>query len=278
VAGKLTGCFGVTDANNALKTGYDAVARAWPAWLDALDVPRAWLPTVVEPGTPLTPLTPSLAQRLGLPATTMVVAGTTDSTAAILATGVSATGEAVTSLGSTLVMKVICDQPVSSPAHGVYSQPFGKQWLAGGGSNSGGAVLRAYFSDTDLTHLTPRLTPDRPTGLDYYPLLVPGERFPTADPQLAPRLSPRPADDAVFLQGLLEGMAIIEATAYRLLAQLGAPAPVSVRTTGGGAHNEAWTRIRRRLLGVPLLPAHHDAAAYGTALLARAGMTRATGL
>ncbi len=42
---------------------------------------------------------------------------------------------------------------------------------------------------------------DAPTGLDFYPLASPGERFPVNDPGLAPRLEPRPEDDALFLQG-----------------------------------------------------------------------------
>ena len=42
------------------------------------------------------------------------------------------------------------------------------------------------------------------------------------DPQLQPRLSPRPPDDALFLHGLLEGMADIESNIYALLAELGA--------------------------------------------------------
>jgi len=64
-------------------------------------------------------------------------------------------------------------------------------------------VLRRYFDDAALAALTPRLRPGAPTGLDYYPLLRPGERFPVADPALAPRLEPRPADDAEFLQARL---------------------------------------------------------------------------
>lgn len=35
-------------------------------------------------------------------------------------------------------------------------------------------------------------------------------------------MSPRPADDAAFLHGLLEGMARIEALGYERLAALGA--------------------------------------------------------
>ncbi|HDO34643.1 MAG TPA: carbohydrate kinase, partial [Chromatiales bacterium] len=108
-------------------------------------------------------------------------------------------------------------------------------------------------------------------GLGYYPLLAPGERFPIADPDLAPRLTPRPADDARFFQGLLEGIARIEARGYRLLAELGAPYPVSVRTVGGGARNAPWRRIRERLLGVPVPASEHEDAAYGAALLARRG-------
>jgi HAD superfamily hydrolase (TIGR01459 family) len=73
-----------------------------------------------------------------------------------------------------------------------------------------------------LAALESRLDPETPTGLDYYPLLRPGERFPTADPQLPHVLSPRPADDALFLQGLLEGIARVEAESYRRLAEFGA--------------------------------------------------------
>ena len=45
---------------------------------------------------------------------------------------------------------------------------------AGGASNTGGAVLRHYFDDGQIAALTPRLRPDSPAGLDYYPLLRPG--------------------------------------------------------------------------------------------------------
>ncbi|MCL5669676.1 MAG: FGGY-family carbohydrate kinase, partial [Gammaproteobacteria bacterium] len=180
-------------------------------------------------------------------------------------------GEAVTSLGSTLVMKVLSEQPIFAPQYGVYSHRLGKLWLAGAGSNSGGAVLQHYFTAQQMQAMTARLQPGHPTGLDYYPLLVPGERFPVNDPHLAPRLAPRPADDAQFFQGMLEGMARIERQAYERLAGLGAPYPVSIRSVGGGAQNEAWTKIRSRLLQVPLPNPAHTEAAYGAALLARDG-------
>lgn len=271
IAGRLCGRYGSSDANNCLKTGYDPVNGEWPDWLRHAGVCRDWLPQVFEPGTALTHVTEETAGRFGLRADTRIVAGTTDSTAAFLATGASRPGEAVTSLGSTLVVKILAEQPVFAPDYGVYSQPFGDLWLVGGGSNSGGAVLRHFFTEDELASLSARIDPGSPSGLDYYPLLAPGERFPVCDPRLPPRLEPRPQDDALFLHGMLEGMARIERDAYQRLAELGAPKPLSVRTVGGGAKNPVWSRLRATMLGVPMPPPRHEEAAYGAALLAMWG-------
>ena len=62
-----------------------------------------------------------------------------------------------------------------------------------------------------------------------------------ADPALSFTPEPRPADDVQLFQGLLEGIANVEATAYRLLAKLGAPILRTVRTVGGGAGNPVRT-------------------------------------
>ncbi|MDR6294393.1 sugar (pentulose or hexulose) kinase [Inquilinus ginsengisoli] len=270
IAGRLSGRFDATDENNALKTGYDPVARRWPDWIFGLGVAPGALPRAVAPGTP-TGRVGDAAIGLGLPAEALVCAGTTDGCASFLATGADAVGDAVTALGSTLVIKLLSDRSVNSLDHGVYSHRMGDRWLVGGASNSGGAVIAQLFGRDRLPELTAALRPDRPTGLSYYPLPKPGERFPVADPNLPPVLEPRPADDAVFFQGVLEGIAAIEARAYRLLVELGAPAMASLRSVGGGAANAGWTEIRRRQLGVPFLPALSEDAAEGTARLALAG-------
>ena len=93
---------------------------------------------------------------------------------------------------------------------------------AGGSSNAGGAVLRNFFTDVQLVELTACIDPDISPNLDYYPLLRRGERFPVNDPELAPRLEPRPADDAHFLHGMLDSIARIEQEGFNLLAKLGA--------------------------------------------------------
>lgn len=262
---------GHSDVNNCLKTGFDPISQSWPAWLSQLGINRRWLPQVHAPGTVVTTIQPNVAAQWHLASDTMIVAGTTDSHAAVIATGIQASGDAVTSLGSTLVIKVISDKPIFAAEYGVYSQPFGQHWLVGGASNSGGAVLKQFFDAQQLCELSTRINPQQPTGLNYYPLPRAGERFPIHDPHLPPRLQPRPADDAVFLQALLEGIAQIEHQGYRRLAQLGAPYPHTVRSVGGGAQNETWTRIRSDYLQVPVTLAPHTEAAYGAALLAKQG-------
>ncbi len=85
---------------------------------------------------------------------------------------------------------------------------------------------------------------------------------------MPPRETPRPKDDIRFLHGLLEGIAQIEALGYRRLADLGGPTLAKMRTVGTGARNTAWTEIRRRVLGVDLMPARSEEAALGVATLA----------
>lgn len=273
VAGRLLGRFDLGDENNLLKMGYDVLERRWPDWLGALGVDPGCLPLAREPGTPLGRVDPGMAGMLGLSSALVIVAGTTDSIAATLASGGSRVGDAVTTLGTTLALKVFSDRPVFAPEYGVYSHRLGDVWLAGGASNSGGAVLRQYFDEARLEALSARIDPRQDSGLDYYPLPAPGERFPVADPALVPRLAPRPEDDARFLHGLLEGMARIELEGYRRLHELGAPWPARVLSMGGGARNPVWTALRARLLGVPVESCPDAIPACGAARLALKGLS-----
>lgn len=262
----LSGRPGISDYHNALKTGYDAGALRWPDWVLAL--PHAHLlPEVVAPGSDLGAIRPDIAERFGISPHCRIHAGTTDGNAAFIASGVAEPGVGVTSLGTTLVLKLLSPVRIDAPEFGVYSHRYGSLWLAGGASNAGAGILRHYFEDARIAELGAYIDPERDSPLDYYPLHRPGERFPVNDPQLAPRLEPRPANDAQFLHGLLQGLARIEAAGYAKLEGLGAPPLRRVLTCGGGASNQVWRRIRERSLGVPVGVAGHAEAAYGCALL-----------
>jgi 7-cyano-7-deazaguanine reductase len=268
ISGRLTGRFGHSDYNNCLKLGFDTDKMAWPKWLNKLELNAALLPEVHAPGELLGTVSAEIAKKFGLPADTQVLAGTTDGVAAFLAAGATEPGHAVTVLGTTLVLKLLSEKPVFSREHGIYSHRLGNYWLAGGASNSGGAVLLQYFKVAQMQEMTPLLDPENFTELDYYPLPDIGERFPVNNPEMMPRLEPLPGNSITFFQGMLEGIARIEAQGYELLHKLGAPEITRVYTAGGGAKNPAWERIRERILQVSMKKARSGHAAYGSALLA----------
>lgn len=269
ISGQLTRTFGVSDYNNVLKLGYDAARECWPSWLERVGINVGWLPRVFKPGASIATICSDLADRLGLRRDTIVCAGTTDSVAAFVASGAEQTGDAVTSLGSTLVLKILARQAIFESQYGIYSHRLDDHWLVGGASNTGGAVIRRYFDLQQIDRLSTQIDPQTDSGLDYYPLPCVGERFPISDPACQPRLEPRPPSDVQFLHGILEGIARIERRGYELLEQLGAPHPRSLRTLGGGARNATWSKMRQRLLNVPCMPARYPETACGTALLAR---------
>ncbi len=275
----LHGQLGISDYHNALKLGYDVEELKYPQWLEKLQIPIR-LPKVETPGSAIAKLRPEIVANYNFPPDCLVCTGTTDSIAAFLASGAKLPGEAVTSLGSTLVLKLLSRTRVEDARYGIYSHRFpsvdkegteGGLWLTGGASNTGGAVLRQFFTNAELESLSREIDTTKESGLDYYPLLKAGDRFPINDPNLPPRLEPRPDNPVEFLHGLLESIARIEVRGYELLQQLGADKLSRVYTAGGGAANDIWTAIRGRCLKVPVVRSVNTEAAYGTALLAMRG-------
>ncbi|MFK7882157.1 FGGY-family carbohydrate kinase [Roseobacter sp.] len=270
LAGQFCGTY-VSDDNNALKTGYDSVAGKWPDWMEEVGIDRRLLPNVNEPGTLIAAIWPHVATQFDLPASTQIVSGTTDGCAAFLATGASQPGDGVTSIGTTLILKIISDKPIFDPASGIYSHRLLGNWLAGGASNTGGGVLLDHFSQGEIASLSQQIDPTTQLGLDYYPLSKAGERFPVSDPELQPKLSPRPDSDVDFLKAMFEGIAEVEKRAYEKLQALGTPPLNTIRTVGGAAKNESLTKIRENCLELQSSIPEHVQAAYGAALLAKHG-------
>ncbi|WP_019506685.1 FGGY-family carbohydrate kinase [Pleurocapsa sp. PCC 7319] len=263
----LHGKLGISDYHNALKLGYDVDNLGYPDWLQNLPFSNLY-PQVLSPGAVVGKITSENCDRLNLPSDCLVRTGTTDSIAAFLASGADRPGEAVTSLGSTLVLKLLSQTKVNSSKYGIYSHRLGKLWLTGGASNTGGAVLKHFFDHEQLKYLSEQIDPEVASPFKYYPLLQPGDRFPVNDPNLPPQLEPRPASPIKFLHGLLESISRIEGLGYQKLQDLGADRLIHIYTAGGGAKNNVWQKIRQRHLKVPVSIANNTEAAYGTALLA----------
>ena len=252
------------EEGNNLRLGWDLSKRAWPdsfssqPWWDAL-------PEIRASGSVLGPLSPQRAKDLDLPEDLLVVAGTTDSNAAVL-TADADDDEGITVLGSTLVLKRFADQPLAQ-GQGTSSHRVGGRWLCGGASNAGAAVLKQLFPEINLAELSRQIDPEQNSGLQLRPLPRCGERFPVDDPHLEPILTPRPVSDSLYLHGLLEGLTQIEHAGWQRLTSLGADPPRKIVTLGGGARNPQWRRLRERQLGVPIRSCNTPPAA-GVARLA----------
>ena len=264
ISGWLLDDWSYGEEGNNLRLGWDLNKQSWPdsfisqPWWDAL-------PEIRASGSVLGALSPQRAKDLDLPEDLLVVAGTTDSNAAVL-TADAEDDEGITVLGSTLVLKRFTDQPLA-PWPGTSNHRVGGRWLCGGASNAGAAVLKQLFPDIDLAELSRQIDPDQISGLQLRPLPRCGERFPVDDPQLEPILTPRPVSDSLYLHGLLEGLTTIEQAGWQRLTSLGADPPKKIVTLGGGARNPQWRRLRERQLCVPIRSCNSPPAA-GVARLA----------
>jgi D-ribulokinase len=219
-------------------------------------------------------VTKAMVSDFGFSPDCQVFTGTTDGTAGFVAAcGLEnlEQGTAVTTLGTTLVIKSITPKRADVPTFGIYSHRLFDNWIAGGASNTGGGALLRHFTVKEMTELSEQIDPSVPTGLDYYPLVSKGERFPVNDPELEDKTQPRPDDPALFLAGLLESIARIEKRGFDLMQAYGVPAPTLIKTVGGGSRNQTWLKIRERILGAPVVAAEETEAAYGSALIALRG-------
>ncbi len=256
------------EEGNNLRLGWNLINNNWPQAFSRISWKRA-LPKIVKSGSPLLTISSQKSKYLSLPPKTLVVSGTTDSNAAVL--GVNpGKDDGVTILGSTIVLKRFVECPIIGS--GITNHRIGENWLCGGASNAGGALLKQIFSDEQLKELSRQINPETESGLMLRPLPFPGERFPVDDPKLQPILTPRPISDSLYLHGLLEGLAKIEAQGWERLVELGAPKPKRVITIGGGAKNPQWRKLRERILEIPIHTSKANSA-KGVARLAIKGVS-----
>ncbi len=267
IIGKMTGQYQFSDYHNALKSGYDIDKMCWSK--QTLEhFSQQQLAEVYPPGTPLCALSDPVKTHYHFQLDCKIVAGTTDANAAFLASGATKPGEAMTSLGTTLVLKILSPIRIEKKEFGVYSHKIGDLWLVSGASNCGTGVLKKYFTDEEIQQMSRELKPDKPTGLSYYPLIGKGERFPENNPEKIACLSPKPPRKQHFFQAILEGISDVESKGYQCLQQLGAPEVTKIFTTGGGCKNKLWQQIRQNKLQIPVQQAEHSEACFGAALLA----------
>jgi len=269
---RLAGRWDVTDYSNALKTGYDLVDGAWPAWLDELEGVRQRLPEVVAPGERIGEVTPAGATATGLPAGLPVLAGATDGTAGCLASGVRQPGDYNTTLGTTLTFKGVSASLVRHPEGLIYSHKLpGGRWLPGAASNTGGEWMAQRFPGANLAALDAAAAPLLPVAPVAYPLARTGERFPFVAADAAGFCAPEPASPAEEYAAHLQGTALVERLAYEVLDEAAGTSGGEVYGTGGGSRSDVWMQCRADATGRTYHRPTCPESAFGSAVLAAAG-------
>jgi xylulokinase len=264
---KLTGepAMDVTDASGTLLL--DVARRAWSdEVLAALEIPREWLPELLE--------SPAEAGRTrdGVP----VAAGAGDQAAGALGVGVVRPGLASVALGTSGVVFTALDAFAAEPEARVHAfcHSVPGRWHAMGVMLSAAGSLQ-WLRDvvapgmpfSDLVAEAERWEPGA-EGLTFLPYLA-GERTPHADPDARGAfagLSLR-HDRGALVRAVLEGVAFGLRDSLDLVASLG-ERPRAGRVSGGGARSELWLKIVASVLELPLERlAVEEGAAYGAALL-----------
>ena len=251
------------EEGNNLKLGWDLKKESWPkSYLNT-----SWqkcLPQIVKRGKIIEQVNFDLAERFNLNKKLILISGTTDSNASLIASGLRKE-YGLTVLGTTIVIKKIIDNPIKK--QGITIHRVNDDWICGGASNAGCGILSKFFSDLEIKELSRQINPSKKTSLDLLPLNSKGERFPVNNANLEPILDPRPVSDALYLHALLEGIAKIELKGWEKLGELTGSLPKKIITIGGGSNNPQWRKIREKIINIPIFTCKKTTS-FGTAILA----------
>ena len=276
---QLTGEHALDKADGAGTLLFDLAARDWsPTILDALRIPREWLPPTHEGPEVTGVVIASAAAVTGLRAGTPVVAGGGDQSASAVGTGVTSPGTVALSLGTSGVVFAATTSPLFDPGGRVHAfcHAVPDRWHLMSVMLSAAGSLR-WFRDTvapemayDDLVLPAAEIPAGSGGLVFLPYLS-GERSPHPDPLARGAFVGLTLahDRRHLVRAVLEGVAFGLRDGLDLMIAAGMPAPSQVRASGGGIASPLWRQILADVLEAELETVNStEGAAYGAAILA----------
>ena len=288
---RLTGEF-VSDVSDASGMSVLNVrGRTWAGeLLDELEIPRSWMPAVVESPAVSARVNDAAATETGLAKGTPVVGGAGDNAAGAVGSGVVRPGVLSVSIGTSGVLFAHSDQYRIEPEGRLHSfcHAVPGAWHLMGVTLSAGGSLR-WFRDTFCESET---TKARQAGKDPYELMMEeansvaagsegllflpyltGERTPYPDPHARGSfvgLTIRHTK-AHLIRSVLEGVAFSLRDCLELMKALGLKID-TVRATGGGARSPVWLQIIADVFNAEIATVStSEGTSFGAALLAGVG-------
>jgi xylulokinase len=276
---KLTGEYAMDKADGAGTVLFDLNARDWSdEVLDALEIPRAWMPRTFE-GTECTGYVTEASARLtGLRAGTPIAAGGGDQAAGAVGVGAVTPGIIGLTVGTSGVVFATTPSALIEPEGRLHAfcHAVPGLWHFMGVMLSAAGSLQ-WYRDT----LAPGISfdellkeaisvPAGSEGLQFLPYLS-GERTPHPDPLARGAFigltvrHHRPH----MTRAVLEGVAFGLKDSFTLIQNAGLGAITQVRASGGGARSALWRQILASVLDAELVTVNTtEGAAYGAAILA----------
>lgn len=288
---RLTGEF-FSEVSGASGTSlFDVGRRRWcEEMLEALELPRAWLPEVTESPVASANVSAAAAHATGLPAGTPVAGGGGDQAAQAVGTGIVAEGIISATLGTSGVVFAASDTYRVEPQgrlHAFCHAVPGMWHLMGVMLSAAGSFrwyrdtlggeerARAEQSGQDAYDLLTEAAAQAPPGCEgliFLPYLS-GERTPHPDPNARGvffGLTLR-HDKAHLTRSVLEGVSYGLRDSLELMRGLGLSVE-QVRASGGGARSPLWRQILADVFASQIATVNvTEGAAYGAALLAGVG-------
>jgi xylulokinase len=288
---RLTGEFH-TEVSDASGTSFFHVReRRWATeMLDALELPRDWMPEVHESPVASARISREAAEATGLAEGTPVVGGGGDQAASAVGNGIVEAGIVSSTVGTSGVVFAFAERPTVDPGLRVHTfcHAVPGQWHVMGVMLSAGGSLR-WYRDT-CSH--PEAAVARTLGRDPYELIaeeaaaaeagcegllflpyLTGERTPYPDPNARGAfvgLTLR-HDKRHLARAVLEGVAFGLRDSFEILDAMGV-ATRQVRASGGGARSALWRQIQADVTGREHVTINVDEGpAFGVALLAGVG-------
>jgi xylulokinase len=285
---RMTGEFAtdVSDASGMLLL--DVARRNWSRPLLArLELDAEWLARCYESEEITGHLTAAAARELGLTTDCLVVGGAGDCAANGVGTGVVHAGTLSTSIGTSGIMFVHCDDVKIDPLGRLHTfcHAVRGKWHMMGVSLTGGGALQWFVdrfcrneSAEDHHAIYRGLNresmgvPPGAEGLFFLPYLA-GERTPHADPDARGcfvGLTLKHGRGHVA-RAIMEGVAYAMRDSLTIIRSLGVPVD-RIIASGGGSRNPVWRQIQADMFGQPVDSINAEQGpAYGAALLAAIG-------
>jgi xylulokinase len=277
---RLTDGYALDKADGAGTILFDLAARDWSdEVLDALRIPRTWMPPTFEGPEVTGVVTAAAAEATGLRAGTPIVAGGGDQAANGVGVGAVVPGVVALSLGTSGVVFATTDSAAIRDPRGrvhAFCHAVPDRWhlmtvmLSAAGSLRWFRDALAPGEDFGALAAAAGEVTAASDGLFFLPYLT-GERSPHPDPLARGAfLGLTVAHDRRHLtRAVLEGVAFGLRDGLDQMLAAGMPMPSQVRASGGGTASPVWRRILADVLGAEIATVSTtEGAAYGAGVLA----------